>query len=128
MLEWECDSVCVAVEQVHSVRTTANKNWVYINLSPLYIASSNRANEFCFLSSLPFSPTATTAAFGSCTCHLSTLKYCNTVSPVRACLITWWERFRETQKEDDRGPLSIHYSLGITEQIWPIILVYTKCY
>jgi hypothetical protein len=37
------------------------------------------------------------------TCHL----YTNTVSPKRACLIIWWERFRGTQKEDDCGPLSI---------------------
>jgi hypothetical protein len=35
----------------------------------------------------------------------------NTVSPVRACLIIWWERFRGTQKADDRGPLSIPSSL-----------------
>jgi hypothetical protein len=41
------------------------------------------ANVFCFLSSLPLLPPATTAVFGSYTCLLST----NTVSPVRACLI-----------------------------------------
>ncbi len=35
----------------------------------------------------------------------------NTVSPVRACLIIRWEKFRGTQKEDDRRPLSIQYSL-----------------
>jgi hypothetical protein len=34
-----------------------------------------------------------------------------TVSPVRACLIIWRERFRGNQKEDDRGPLSIQSSL-----------------
>ncbi len=34
-----------------------------------------------------------------------------TVSPVRACLIIWRERFRGSQKEDDRGPLSIQSSL-----------------
>jgi hypothetical protein len=34
----------------------------------------------------------------------------NIVSPVRAWLIIWWERFRGTQKEDDRGTLSIHSS------------------
>ncbi len=31
----------------------------------------------------------------------------NTVSPVRAYLIIWWDRFRETQKEGDRESLSI---------------------
>ncbi len=31
----------------------------------------------------------------------------NNVSPVRAWLSIWWERFRGTQKEDDRGTLSI---------------------
>ncbi len=30
-----------------------------------------------------------------------------TVWAVRACLSIWWERFRESQKEDERGPLSI---------------------
>ncbi len=35
----------------------------------------------------------------------------NTVSPMRAYLITWWERFRGTQKEDERGPLIIQSSL-----------------
>ncbi len=35
----------------------------------------------------------------------------NIVSPVRACLIIWWERFRGTQKEDDRGPLGIQSSV-----------------
>ncbi len=34
------------------------------------------------------------------------------VSPVRACLILCWERFRGTQKEDDREPLSIKSSLA----------------
>jgi hypothetical protein len=29
----------------------------------------------------------------------------NTLSPMRACLSICWERFRGTQKEDDRGPL-----------------------
>jgi len=32
----------------------------------------------------------------------------NTVSPVRACLLTWWERFRETKKED-LGPITWGY-------------------
>ncbi len=40
----------------------------------------------------------------------------NTVSPVRACLIIWWERFRGAQKEDGRGPLSIQSSLIYTTQ------------
>ncbi len=43
------------------------------------------------------------------TCHLTTLKY-NTVSLVRACLSIWLERFRGSQNEDERGPLSIQSS------------------
>jgi hypothetical protein len=39
--------------------------------------------------------------------YVISLLLTNTVSPVRACLIIWWERFRGTQKEDDRWPLSI---------------------
>ncbi len=30
----------------------------------------------------------------------------NIVTPVRACLIIWLERFRGTKKEDDRGPIN----------------------
>ncbi len=41
------------------------------------------------------------------TCHLLT----NTVSPVRACLSIWSERFRGNQMEDERGPLGIQSSL-----------------
>jgi hypothetical protein len=37
----------------------------------------------------------------------------NTVSWVRACLSIWFKRFRGSQKEDERGPLSIKSSLGI---------------
>ncbi len=45
-------------------------------------------------------------------CHLCiSLLLTNTVSPVRACVSIWLERFRGTQKEDDRGPLSINSSL-----------------
>jgi hypothetical protein len=36
---------------------------------------------------------------------------------VLACLIIGWERFRETQKEDDSGPLGIQSSLGNTEEV-----------
>jgi hypothetical protein len=35
----------------------------------------------------------------------------NTVLLVQACLIIWWESFRGTQKEDDRGPLTIQSCL-----------------
>ncbi len=46
----------------------------------------------------------------------STLRY-NTVSRVRACLSIWLERFRETQKENKRGPISIQSTLG--GPTWP---------
>ncbi len=39
----------------------------------------------------------------------------NTVSPVRACPIIWLERFRGTQKDDDRGPFSIQSSLAFIQ-------------
>ncbi len=66
----------------------------------------------CILFSVVFtstSPTAPQQCLGP-TCHLSTLNY-NTVSPVRACLSIWKERFHGTQKEDDRGPQSIQSSV-----------------
>jgi hypothetical protein len=43
------------------------------------------------------------------TCHISTLNWHCIIA--NACLIIWWERFRGTQKEDDRGPLSSQSSL-----------------
>jgi hypothetical protein len=62
----------------------------------------NEANVFCFLSSLSLLPPATTTVFGS---YLSSLySKPNTASPVWICLL---ERFRGSQKQDDRGPLSI---------------------
>ncbi len=66
----------------------------------------------CILVSVVFTPSrpATTAVFGS---YLSSLYsvLTNNVSPVRACLIIWLQRFRRTQKEDNRGLLSIQSSL-----------------
>ncbi len=57
------------------------------------------ANAFCFLSSLPLLPLATTAVIGSYTCHVISLLITNPVSWVRACLSIRLERFRGTQKE-----------------------------
>ncbi len=51
------------------------------------LASTNGANVFCFLSSLPFLPPATTAVFGPY------MPFLYTVSPVRACLSIWWRGF-----------------------------------
>ncbi len=49
-----------------------------------------------------------------CVLPVISLYLTNTVSPVWACLIIWWERFRGTQKEDDRRPLSIQYPLSLS--------------
>jgi hypothetical protein len=70
----------------------------------------NEANVFCFLSSLSLLLPATTTVFGSYL--LSLYSKPNTVSPVWICLL---ERFRGSQKEDDRGPLGIQFSLGHPE-------------
>jgi hypothetical protein len=71
----------------------------------------NGADVLCFLSSLPTChlPPAITAVFGSYLSFLYTRT--STVSPVRACLSIRWERFRGTQKEDERGHLSIQSTL-----------------
>ncbi len=50
----------------------------------------------------------------------------NTISPVRACLIIWWERFRGTQREDDRDPLSIQSSLHLLQPGYPKLILGTK--
>jgi hypothetical protein len=60
------------------------------------------------------------------TCHLSSLNY-NTVSQVRACLIIRLERFRGTQNEDDREPLSIQSSLGSAVGNFYITFCITCC-
>ncbi len=72
-----------------------------------YAATGPMYFVFCRL--YPFNPPpppATTAVLES---YLSSLY---TVSPLRYCIIIRWERFRVTQKEDDRGPFSIQSSLG----------------
>jgi hypothetical protein len=46
---------------------------------------------------------------------------------VPACLPTWWERFRGTQKEDDGGPLSIQSSsliLSLQNDVLQGLLIY----
>ncbi len=63
---------------------------------------------------------ATSAAFKSYLSSLHVYSLTNTVSPLRACLSIWWERFRDSQKEYDRGPLSIQSSLLLTNKLNPI--------
>ncbi len=63
----------------------------------------------CFLSSLPHSPPS---HYGSIwVLPVISLLLTNSVLPVRACLIMLQQRFRGTQKVDDRGPLGIQSSL-----------------
>ncbi len=69
------------------------------------------ANVFGFLSSLP----RPLSHHGSVwVLPVISIFLTNTVSPVQACLIIRWERFRGTQKEDVRvrGPHSIQSSQG----------------
>ncbi len=54
-----------------------------LNVTKKVIVPPNGTNVFCFLSSLPLLPRATTTVFGS---YLSSLLLANTVSSVRACL------------------------------------------
>ncbi len=67
----------------------------------------NGANAFCFQSSFPPSHHSSVWLLPVISLLLN-----NTVLPVRTCLSIWWERFCGTQKEDDRGPLSIQSSLA----------------
>jgi hypothetical protein len=69
---------------------------------------ANGGNVFCFLSSL--SPPPPSHPDSVWLPVISPLLI-NTVSPVRACLSIWLERFRGSQKEDERGALSIHSSM-----------------
>ncbi len=72
---------------------------------------SPRLMYFVFCRLYNFSPQGITAVFGSYLSSIYTLLLTNAVSPVRACLSICWERFRGTQKEDDRGPLCNQSSL-----------------
>jgi len=70
-----------------------------------------------FLSSLPSFPsldTTTTAVFGFQ--PVIALLLINTVA-VRACLSMWLERFRGSQKEDERGPFSIQILSGTSRKL-----------
>ncbi len=60
---------------------------------------------FCRLYPSSPCPLATTAVLGSYI--VFSLFLTIFVSPAWACLSIWLERFRESQKEDKRGPLSI---------------------
>jgi hypothetical protein len=64
------------------------------------------AMAFVFCRLFPFSLQLPRQCLGP-TCHLSIL-LTNAVSPVRACISIWWERFRGTQKKDELEPLCIH--------------------
>ncbi len=79
-------------------------------IKALYCNTSHQRGQ-CILFSVVFTPSP------PCSTHrsvwllpaISLLLY-NTVSPVQACLIIWWERLRGTQKEDDRGPVTVKSS------------------
>ncbi len=77
--------------------------WQFTTTGPMY---------FIFLSSLPLLHHDSVWIL-----PVISLLLANTVSPVRACLIIWWERFCGTLKEDDRGPLSIQSSLVNNKEI-----------
>ncbi len=68
----------------------------------------------CILFSVVFTHSQSYHQDCVCVLPLISLLFTNTVSPVRACLITWWERFRGTHTGDDRG---IQYSLGVL-RVW----------
>ncbi len=64
-----------------------------------------------FLFSVVFTPSTPSHHSNVLLLNVITLLITNTVSPVRACLPIWLKRFRESQKEDERGLLSIQSSL-----------------
>ncbi len=114
---WECDSVCMCGSGAGSL--CAHSRLKLCLHKPVFSWSGKfKWGQWIFFSVVfTPSPPQPPRLYLAPTCHLLT----NTVSPVWACLIIWRERFRETQKEDDRMPLFIHYSLGITVQIWPTL-------
>ncbi len=89
---------------------------------PFWVISASVVNPLlCFLKEIRDKYQIVTTnlfhryAFGGsayCAPHVITLLLTNTASPGLACLIIWFERFRGGQKEDERGLLSIQFSLG----------------
>jgi hypothetical protein len=73
--------------------------------------TSTRPMYFVFCRLYPFSPQPSRQCM---VLHFISLLY----SPVKPCLIIWWERFRGNQKEGDRGPLSIQFSLLHIKRLW----------
>ncbi len=60
-----------------------------------------------------YRPAAAAAAFNILSSFTSAIKSIK----VWACLSRWWERFRETQIEDNSGPLSIQSSLLLMNKL-----------
>ncbi len=92
------------------LETLYRQSW---KLSPIRSKLPNYSNPtgplyFVFCRLYPFSPQLPGHCF---VLPVISLLLTNIVSPpvrLRACLSSWLERFRGTQKEDERGPLSIH--------------------
>jgi hypothetical protein len=80
--------------------------WQWNRESHLWQITTTGPMYFIFLSSLPLLHHDSIWVL-----PVISLLLANTVSPVRACLIIWLERFCGTLKEDDRWPLSIQSSL-----------------
>jgi len=85
---------------------TGQSCYLFFSLLP----PCQRGHVFCFLSSLPLLFLATTAVFGSFL-PVTSLLFTKQLPLVRACLSILWERFRGTQKEDDRGLFCVQSSL-----------------
>ncbi len=77
------------------------ESWLVLLLSNIIKESTGQTYfVFCRLYPLSLQPSRQCLAT---TCHLWT----NTISQMRACLSIGLERFRGSQTEDERGPLSI---------------------
>jgi hypothetical protein len=90
----------------HLLHHARSSRWA---IGEIVLCSSTGPMYFVFCRLYPFPP-ATTAVFGYYLPVISLLLY-NTVSRVRAFLSIWLERFRGSQKEDERGPLIFNSSM-----------------
>ncbi len=87
--------ICNIVENLPSLNQPNQPDIWSQPTEPMYFV-------FCRLYPSSLQPTRVCARLLS----VISLNLTNTVSPVRACLSKWLERFRGTQKEDERGSVT----------------------
>ncbi len=97
----------------HTPRLTFHRSaitWPHFHFTQIFLDYLEQRGQ-CILFSVVFTPPPSSHHGTFWVLPVISLLLTNSVSPVRACLIIWWEKFRGTQKRLFRGPLNIQSSL-----------------